>query len=175
MTAVPVAEVAAETPAPASSPAPGGAETIVSPADGAIKPVTEVPDETFAAKILGDGFAVIPTTGRILAPVSGTVTTVADAKHAVGITTAGGVEVLVHIGVDTVEMGGAPFTVHVAAGQQVSAGEPVADVDLAAVAAAGKPTDVIVVFTNPAAIQSLDVTATGGVAAGLPVGTFTVR
>ncbi|ERI82622.1 phosphoenolpyruvate-dependent sugar phosphotransferase system, EIIA 1 [Bifidobacterium bifidum ATCC 29521 = JCM 1255 = DSM 20456] len=60
---------------------------VLAPVDGAIKPITEVPDETFAAKILGDGFAVVPTSGRVVAPVAGKITTVAQAKHAVGITT----------------------------------------------------------------------------------------
>ncbi|MBT1181702.1 PTS glucose transporter subunit IIA [Bifidobacterium sp. CP2] len=149
--------------------------TVVAPVDGAYKPVEEVPDETFAAKILGDGFGVTPTSGTVVAPVSGTVTTVADAKHAVGITTEGGVEVLVHIGVDTVQLKGAPFDMLVAAGQKVTAGKPIERVDVQAVKDAGKPTDVIVVFTNPDAIASLDLDASGTVAAGQTVGTMTVK
>ncbi|RSX51069.1 PTS system glucose-specific transporter subunit IICBA [Bifidobacterium goeldii] len=148
---------------------------MLAPVDGAIKPITEVPDDTFAAKILGDGFAVTPATGRIVAPVSGKVTTVAQAKHAVGITTKGGLEVLVHIGVDTVQLGGAPFTMHVKEGDQVSAGDPIVDVDWATVKAAGKPTDVIVVFTNPAIIGDLSITATGAVATGSPIGSVTTK
>ncbi|NEG54946.1 PTS sugar transporter subunit IIA [Bifidobacterium platyrrhinorum] len=157
------------------APAAPEAVTIVAPVDGVYKPVEEVPDETFAAKILGDGFGVEPSSGVVVAPVAGRVTTVADAKHAVGITTEGGVEVLVHIGVDTVQLKGEPFDMLVAAGQDVAAGTPIERVDLAAVKAAGKPTDVIVVFTNPAAIASLDLTASGTVAGGKPVGTMTVK
>ncbi|KAB5607102.1 PTS glucose transporter subunit IIA [Bifidobacterium jacchi] len=148
---------------------------MLAPVDGAIKPVTEVPDETFAAKILGDGFGVVPSSTTVLAPVSGKVTTVANAHHAVGITTAGGVEVLVHIGVDTVQLNGAPFTLKVEEGQTVKAGQPVIDVDFDAIKAAGKPTDVIVVFTNPALIKDLSITAAGAVAAGSPVGTLTTK
>lgn len=107
-----------------------------------------MPDETFAAKILGDGFAVVPTSGRVVAPVAGKITTVAQAKHAVGITTPAGVEVLVHIGVDTVQLAGSPFTMMVSEGQQVNAGDALVDVDWNVVKSAGKPTDVIVVFTN---------------------------
>lgn len=155
------------------SPAP---ITIVAPVDGVIKPVEEVPDETFAAKILGDGFGVTPSSGTVVAPVSGTVTTIADAKHAVGITTPGGVEVLVHIGVDTVQLKGAPFDLLVAAGQTVTAGKPIERVDVEAVKAAGKPTDVIVVFTNPESIASLDVDTVGHtVTAGQKLGTMTTK
>ncbi|MBT1173622.1 PTS glucose transporter subunit IIA [Bifidobacterium sp. MA2] len=149
--------------------------TVVAPVDGTYKPVEEVPDDTFAAKILGDGFGVTPASGTVVAPVSGTVTTVADAKHAVGITTEGGVEVLVHIGVDTVQLKGEPFDMLVAPGQKVTAGKPIERVDVQAVKDAGKPTDVIVVFTNPAAIASLDLTASGAVTAGQNVGTMTVK
>lgn len=157
------------------TPATPAGEPVVAPTDGALKPVTEVPDETFAAKILGDGFAVVPTSGTVLAPVAGTVTTVADAKHAVGITTPSGVEVLVHIGVDTVQLGGAPFEMLVTQGQTVAAGEPVEKVDLEAVKAAGKPTDVIVVFTNPDAIAALDLTTAGDTTAGTALGTMTTK
>lgn len=149
--------------------------TILSPVSGAIKPISEVPDETFASKLLGDGFAVVPTDNTVLAPVSGTVTTVANAKHAVGITTEGGVEVLIHIGVDTVEMNGAPFTTHVEANQKVEAGTPIVDADFAAITADGKATDVIVVFTNPDKIEQLAITATGNVAAASPVGSMTTK
>lgn len=108
----------------AAAPAPkvkAADNAVLAPVDGAIKPITEVPDETFAAKILGDGFAVVPTSGRVVAPVAGKITTVAQAKHAVGITTPAGVEVLVHIGVDTVQLAGSPFTMMVSEGQQVNA------------------------------------------------------
>ncbi|WP_250234840.1 PTS sugar transporter subunit IIA [Bifidobacterium longum] len=155
-------------------PAPA-AMSVLAPCDGVWESIEKVPDDTFAAKILGDGFGVVPSSGLVVAPVSGTVTTVADAKHAVGITTPGGVEVLVHIGVDTVQLKGAPFTMLVSAGQTVSAGDPIEKADLDAVKAAGKATDVIVVFTNPATIAALDLTGSGTVAVGAQVGTLAVR
>lgn len=166
MTAAPAA---APQPAPA---VPDGSEPVLAPVDGSIKAIEDVPDDTFAAKILGDGFAVAPSSATIVAPVSGKVTTVANARHAVGITTDSGVEVLVHIGVDTVQLGGEPFAVRVAVGQTVTAGTPILDADWDAIKAAGKPTDVIVVFTNPALIKELAITAHGAVAAGTPVGTL---
>lgn len=149
--------------------------TVLAPVSGTIKPIDQVPDETFASKLLGDGFAVVPSENTVLAPVTGTVTTVANAKHAVGITTEGGVEVLIHIGVDTVEMNGAPFTTHVEANQKVEAGTPIVDADFAAITADGKATDVIVVFTNPDKIEQLAITATGNVAAASPVGTMKTK
>ena len=149
-----------------TSPAPAAATSVLAPCDGVWESIEKVPDDTFAARILGDGFGVVPSSGLVVAPVSGTVTTVADAKHAVGITTPGGVEVLVHIGVDTVQLKGAPFTMLVSAGQTVAAGDPIEKVDLDAVKAAGKATDVIVV---------LDLTGSGTVAVGAQVGTLTVR
>ncbi|NEG89479.1 glucose PTS transporter subunit IIA [Bifidobacterium aerophilum] len=167
MTAAP----AAKTASPDKTPASGSTIPVVSPADGAIKPIEEVPDETFASKILGDGFAIVPASATIVAPISGTVTMVAKSKHAVGITTAEGVEVLVHIGIDTVQMGGAPFSVTVDKGQPITAGTPMVQVNWPAIKAAGKPTDVIVAFTKPAKVAALSITATGAVTAGSQVGT----
>ena len=115
---------------------------------------------------------MVPTSGRVVAPVAGKITTVAQAKHAVGITTPAGVEVLVHIGVDTVQLAGSPFTMMVSEGQQVNAGDALVDVDWNV---AGKPTDVIVVFTNPAKIDKLSITAKGAVATGAPIGTIVTK
>lgn len=148
---------------------------MLAPVDGAIEAITAVPDETFAAKILGDGFAVVPASTTIVSPVSGKVTTVARSKHAVGITTDAGLEVLVHIGVDTVQLNGAPFTMRVSEGQAIQAGAPIVDADWNAIKAAGKPTDVIVVFTNPMVTGDLTVTASGAVSTGAPIGTVTTK
>ena len=92
-----------------------------------------------------------------------------------GITTPAGVEVLVHIGVDTVQLAGSPFTMMVSEGQQVNAGDALVDVDWNVVKSAGKPTDVIVVFTNPAKIDKLSITAKGAVATGAPIGTIVTK
>ncbi|WP_211279650.1 PTS glucose transporter subunit IIA [Bifidobacterium hapali] len=169
------AKVAAVSRPTGTSTASGTTVPIVAPADGAIKPIEEVPDETFAAKILGDGFAVVPASASIVAPISGTVTMVANTKHAVGITTPEGVEVLVHIGIDTVQLKGEPFTVAVTKGQSITAGAPIVQVDWAAVTAAGKPTDVIVAFTKPAKVAALTITAKGAVTAGSQIGTVTTK
>ena len=148
---------------------------LCSPADGAAKSLEEVADDVFSTMVLGDGFAVTPSNGLIVAPVSGTISTIANARHAVGITMENGIEALVHIGIDTVQLKGGPFTLLVQPGQKVNAGEPIDEVDLAAVHAAGKLTDVIVVFTNADDIDAIDITAHGAVLAGGPVGTLIAR
>ena len=88
-----------------------------SPCNGKVVPITEVPDPTFAEKILGDGFAVIPAEGKVYAPADGEITMVFDTLHAVTMTTTQGIEVLIHIGLDTVNLKGEPFTAHVKAGE----------------------------------------------------------
>lgn len=92
---------------------------IGSPCKGRAVALTEVPDPTFSEKILGDGFAVIPSEGKIYAPADGEVTVVFDTLHAITMTTDQGAELLIHIGLDTVTLKGAPFTAHVAAGDHV--------------------------------------------------------
>ena len=104
--------------------------TIVSPVNGQAVPVTEVPDPVFADKILGDGIAVIPDDGIFLCPVDGEVASVAETLHAIGFTTADGLEVLMHIGLDTVKLNGEGFTVHVKVGDQVKKGDLIAEVNL---------------------------------------------
>ena len=172
-TTVPVA-----TAEPTSVTAPtsdNAADIIVAPTSGSLKPVTDVPDPTFAAKILGDGFAVVPSSGSIVSPVTGLVTTIAQAKHAIGVTTASGIEVLIHVGVDTVELKGSPFAIRVEQGQSIAAGDPLLEADLDAIRQSGKPTDVIVVFTNPAKIASLELNTEGVVSTADRVGSMTAQ
>lgn len=121
---------------------------MVAVANGSLKSLAEVPDETFASKMLGDGFAIVPNEGTIVAPVTGEITLIFPTQHAIGIKTASGTEVLVHMGVNTVELDGLPFEVQVTVGQQVTAGQSLANMDLIAIAASRKATDVIVVVTN---------------------------
>ncbi len=108
-----------------------------SPCNGKVVPITEVPDPTFAEKILGDGFAVIPAEGKVYAPADGEITMVFDTLHAVTMTTTQGVEVLIHIGLDTVNLKGEPFTAHVKAGDKVKQGDLLMDADLGKIQAAG--------------------------------------
>jgi len=103
---------------------------IVSPLSGRVLPLAEVPDDVFSQKVLGDGAAVIPSDGRICSPVTGRVSSVAETQHAYGFITEDGIEVLVHIGVDTVALKGEGFRAHVRAGDTVKAGDLVAEADL---------------------------------------------
>ena len=116
-----------------------------------------------------------PSSSMVVAPVAGTVTLVANTSHAVGVTTDSGMEVLVHIGIDTVQLEGKPFSVLVAKGQKVAAGEPVVAVDWPAIRQAGKGTDVIVAFTKPKKVARLTVLSEGAVVAGTKVGTATPK
>ena len=147
----------------------GVTEDVLSIADGEVKPITAVKDPVFSAKMMGDGFAVEPENGNVYAPVSGIVTSVFPTKHAFGLLTDSGLEVLVHIGLDTVALNGVPFSVKVAEGQRVQAGDLLVVADLAAISSAGRETTIIVAFTNTAEIKAVNLTQTGKVSAKTPV------
>lgn len=121
---------------------------VVAVANGEVMPITEVNDPVFSGKMMGDGYAVKPADGKIVSPVAGQVKSLFPTKHAIGLETAAGMEVLVHMGIDTVSLEGKPFTLMVKEGDQVEAGQELAQVDLAALAAAGKEDTMIVAFTN---------------------------
>ena len=143
----------------------GVTEEVYSVADGQVIALEQVKDPVFAQKMMGDGFAVEPANGNIVSPVSGTVSSIFPTKHALGLVTEAGLEVLVHIGLDTVSLEGKPFTVHVAEGQKVAAGDLLVTADLDAIRAAGRETSTVVVFTNGDAIKSVKLEQTGSLAA----------
>ncbi len=147
--------------------------TLASPLSGTIVPLADVPDPMFASKKLGDGFAVEPSADAIVAPVSGTVLMVAKTLHAFGITTPEGVQVLVHLGIDTVGLKGEPFNLTIAKGDTVTVGQAVGTMDRAAVTAAGMKTVTMVVLTKAPAGIELSV-GTGSVAAGAQAATVTL-
>lgn len=101
-----------------------------SPLSGTIIPLEEVPDPVFSSKLLGEGVAIQPTDGKIYSPVTGTVTTIAETKHAFGFQTENGIEILVHFGLETVALKGEPFIVHVKAGDKVKAGDLIAEANM---------------------------------------------
>ncbi len=103
---------------------------VVAPCSGRIVDITEVPDAVFSGKMMGDGIAIWQEGSEVCAPVDGELTLIAETKHAFGITTPEGVQLLVHVGLETVELGGEGFEVLVKAGQKVKAGDPVLRVDM---------------------------------------------
>lgn len=104
-------------------------EIVYSPLEGTIEPLTEVPDEMFAQKMLGDGMAIIPSGNKVYSPVNGVVTLVYETKHAIGLKTDDGLEVLIHMGIDTVSLKGKPFKIKAKVDQRVSVGDLLAVVN----------------------------------------------
>ena len=139
----------------------GVTEEVETVADGQVIDLADVKDPVFSQKMMGDGFAVEPENGKIYSPVAGTVTSVFPSKHAIGLVTDNGLEVLVHIGLETVSLEGKPFEVHVSEGQKVAAGDLLVTADLEAIKEAGRETSTIVVFTNATAIKSVTVEKLG--------------
>lgn len=151
-------ELQPEAPTPTAA---GGTTELYAVADGKVVPISEVSDDVFSAKMMGDGFAVLPTNGEVFTPVAGKITNIFPTKHAMGILTDSGIEVLLHMGLDTVELKGEPFTLHVTEGQTVAAGDKIATIDLSALEQAGKKSDLIVVFTNQDIVSSYELTKSG--------------
>lgn len=121
---------------------------VYSPIDGEIIPITEVNDQVFASKMMGDGFAVLPSQETIKAPVSGVVKMIAPTKHAIGIVTDDGMELLLHLGIDTVELNGAPFKLTIQEGQTIQRGQKIGTIDLKMIEAKGKDATVMVIITD---------------------------
>lgn len=130
-------------------------ETIYSPVTGKVVPIENVPDPVFAQKMMGDGIAVEPADGRIVSPVDGEVIQVFPTKHAIGIRSKGGLEILIHIGIDTVNMQGEGFQTHVAEGDRVTVGQPLLDVSLDLVKEKAASTITPVILTNADRIESV--------------------
>ena len=128
------------------------------PMVGKVVPVSEVPDPTFAEGLLGDGVAIIPTDGKVYAPCDGTVGTMFSTGHAVSLTAANGAELLIHVGLETVGLNGAPFTVHVKDGDKVKKGQLMFEADLAAIQAAGLPIITPVLVCNPDEFSTFNAT-----------------
>lgn len=156
------ADEKAEAPA-AQAPKP---ETIGAPATGTAVSLTDVSDPVFASLAIGKGIAVEPTDGKIVSPVDGTVTVVAETGHALGLLSDSGAEILIHIGIDTVELKGAPFTPLAKVGDHVRRGDVLMEADLGVIEAAGKKATTMLVITNTDAYSSVDQLATGAVKAG---------
>ena len=137
---------------------------------GNLIPISEVNDPVFSQKMMGDGFAIIPESGDIYSPIVGEVLSVFQTKHAVGMKMANGLEILLHMGIDTVELNGEPFDIKVSEGAKVTHETLIAKVDLEAITAAGKAIDMVVVITNMDNVKNFKLSKTGAVVAGVEVG-----
>ncbi|MFZ2647258.1 MAG: N-acetylglucosamine-specific PTS transporter subunit IIBC [Lactococcus chungangensis] len=155
-TAAKVTSVAPETSATSAA-----TIDVYSPAQGVMIPMNQVADEVFSTNIMGDGYAIQPTENTIYTPVAGKISSIFPTQHALGIMTPTGLEVLLHMGVDTVDLKGEAFTMKAKVGQAVKAGDEIAIMDLAAVKAAGKGTDIIVAFTNGDVVANIALTELG--------------
>ena len=131
-------------------------ECLIAPCSGKTVPLSAVPDEVFANGILGEGIAIEPAEGHFFAPVDGTVSSVADARHAYTVLSDAGVDVLVHIGVDTVSLSGEGFVSHVSAGERVRAGQLMAEANLDLIRSRGLSAVCSVVVTEPDKIENIE-------------------
>lgn len=123
-------------------------ELIGAPVEGEAVVSAEISDPTFGEELLGKGLAIKPTVGKVFAPADATVAMVFDTKHAISLVTEGGAELLIHVGLDTVSLNGAPFTVHVNADDKVKKGDLIAEFDMDAIKAAGLETITPVIVCN---------------------------
>lgn len=151
-----------DSPVPDKNVKIGATDTFYSVADGELMNIADVADETFSQKMLGDGYAIEPADGTIVSPVDGEVLTIFPTKHAIGIKTTNGLEVLLHMGIDTVELNGGPFNVQVSEGDQIKQGQLLAEVDLEAIKEAGKKSTMMVIITNMANVEKIEFTNTDG-------------
>ena len=152
--------------APAAPAEPTFPMMLAADAKGAFVPMENIPDEVFAQGILCTCCGIDPSEGKVFAPAGGEITQAPDSGHALGIMADGGVEILIHVGVDTVEMKGDGFSPKVKVGDKVKQGDLLLEMDLGKIAAAGHPAVVITVVTNTDDFKDVEVVASGAVEPG---------
>lgn len=153
-----------ETP-PQHLPAAGGV-VVASPLEGTVYPLSGIEDPVFSAEVLGRGCAIEPSRGEVFAPVDGVVLKIAQSDHAISLRSSDGVELLIHVGMDTVERHGDGFEPQVQAGETVRCGQLLLKFDLQKIRAAGYPLTTPVIVTNSDAFAGIDVAVSGRVQAG---------
>ena len=136
-------------------------KVIYAPIQGNVIPRENIPDETFASGVLGDGVGIEPETGEVVAPFDGEISSVTETRHAIGITGPGGMELLIHVGVDTVKMNGDGFSVLVSEGDKVKVGHKLMTFDISKIKAAGYSTTSAILLTNSDDYQSCNIVKTG--------------
>ncbi len=148
---------------------------VYAPLSGTCIPLDQVADPVFAGGMLGKGIGIEPNNGELLAPVDGIVTLIAKTKHALGITTADGAELLLHIGLDTVEMNGDGFQCYVQQNQSVTLGQRLMRFDLDKIRAAGHGTTLLVVVTNSFDLVNVEFDTQNPVRCREPIGHYTAK
>ena len=163
-------ENAPKTPAATAAPAPAAPaakDTVLSAClNGTVVPLADVKDEAFASGALGDGIAIEPTDGELVAPADGEISSTFETHHAVGMTTADGAELLMHIGIDTVKLGGKHFTYLVNEGDKVKKGQPLIRFELEAIKAEGYPVTTPLIVCNTDDYAAVEAKASGAVKQG---------
>lgn len=150
--------------------------SLLAPLTGTVVPLSEVPDPVFAQKVVGDGVAISPTEGLLVSPIDAKVTHLFPTHHAIALTSDTGLEILMHIGIDTVKLKGQGFTPFVSVGDQVKAGEKLIQFDIATLQQAGCSVVTPIVITNGDLVAQKNVVATGNVQAGQePLMTIVVK
>ena len=142
-------------------------EVLGAPVEGEAVELSKVSDPTFGEEILGKGVAIIPSVGKVVAPIDGTIAMVFDTKHAISMTSDSGIEILIHIGLDTVTLKGEPFTAHVAAGDKVKAGDLLLEFDIPGIKEAGYEVTTPIVVTNSDEFNDVEMKAEGQVTVGV--------
>ncbi|MFJ6412859.1 MULTISPECIES: beta-glucoside-specific PTS transporter subunit IIABC [Terribacillus] len=141
-------------------------EVIASPLTGEVRPLAEVSDPTFAQEIMGKGIAIFPSKGEVVSPIDGEVVTLFATKHAIGLRSTDGAEVLIHVGIDTVKLNGEHFTAHIVSGDKVQKGQKLVSFDIEAIQAAGYDVITPVIITNTAEYEDITALTEGTVNGG---------
>jgi PTS system glucose-specific IIA component len=152
-----------------------GEVALFSPVNGTVIPIIEVSDPVFSQKMMGDGFAVVPTEGNIYSPVNGKVLNIFPTKHAIGIQLDNGLELLLHMGLDTVKLNGKPFDIFVKEGQELMPDTLIAKVDLEQLKESEKDNAMVVVITNMDKVKNYSLSVTGETTANTKVGSVTSK
>lgn len=149
--------------------APVSANDILAPMSGSVIALDQVPDSTFASGLLGRGVAIIPAVGKVIAPFPGEVASLFQTKHAIGLQSDSGIELLIHVGIDTVKLDGVPFTAHVKEGDRVQAGDLLIEFDRQAILDAGYDLATPIIISNSDDYREIDTVAPRAVEAGQPL------
>lgn len=149
--------------------APVSANDILAPMSGSVIALEQVPDSTFASGLLGKGVAIIPAVGQVIAPFPGEVASLFQTKHAIGLQSDSGIELLIHVGIDTVKLDGVPFTAHVKEGDRVQAGDLLIEFDRQAILDAGYDLATPIIISNSDDYREIDTVASSAVEAGQPL------